>query len=118
MYEHYHQPLISRSAFIVRVIKCSIISLFLLAVTIFIGAATYHYSEGYSWVDATLNAVSIMTGLGIVGNLQNPPAKVFTSFYAIFSTIAFFLVLGFLFSPLIHRFMHRFHLDIDKKTSL
>jgi len=114
MFEHHHQPLLAVSAFVKRVIICSIISAALFLLTILAGAIVYHYAEGFSWVDAVLNAVMIMTGLGMVGILNNPAAKVFTAFYAIFSTIIFFAVLGILFSPLIHRFFHRFHLDIDK----
>jgi len=118
MYEHYRQPLLPRSAFIIRFIRCAFISLALLIVTIFIGAFAYHYLEKLSWIDAILNSVMIMTGLGMVAVLNTSKAKIFTTFYAIFSTIVFFAMIAILFSPLIHRFMHRFHLEIDRKSKV
>jgi len=115
MFEHYKQPLISRSAFLKRMLTCIIISLTLLLSTNFIGALIFHYVGGFLWVDGILNAISIMMGVGIIGTLDNPTLKILISFYAIFSGIVYFAVLMILFSPLIHRFLHRFHLDIEKK---
>jgi len=83
--------------------------------TNFIGALIFRYVGGFSWIDGILNAVSIMMGVGIIGALNNPALKLLISFYAIFSGIIYFAVLMILFSPLIHRFLHRFHLDIEKK---
>ncbi len=115
MYEHYRQPLLGRSDFFVRLFYCGLISFALLAATILIGAASYHSIEKLSWLDAVLNAVMVMTGLGMVTGINTPSAKLFTTFYALFSTIIFFMVLAILFSPLLHRFLHRFHLEIEKE---
>ncbi|MDD5044193.1 MAG: hypothetical protein PHU91_00625 [Candidatus Omnitrophica bacterium] len=114
MFEHYRQPLISRSAFFKRMLICIIISLALLFFTTFIGASVLHYLGGFSWIDGILNAVSIMMGVGIIGMLDDPILKLTISFYAIFSGIVFFTVLMILFAPLVHRFLHRFHLDVEK----
>jgi hypothetical protein len=113
MFEHYRQPLLPRRYFIKRVLRSMIIAAVLLFLTVLIGAAVYHYLEGFHWIDAVLNAVLIMAGLGLVGILNNPAAKMFTAFYALFSTIVFFAVIGILFAPLLHRFFHRFHLDME-----
>jgi len=113
MFEHYKQPLLERQAFLLRIFWCIVISVLLYAVTLSIGYIAYCNIEGYSPVDAVLNSVMIMTGVGVIGAMNTEPGKVFTVFYSIFSTIVFFAVLGILFSPLIHRLMHRFHLQID-----
>ena len=78
------------------------------------GSAVYHYVEGFSWVDAVMNAIMIMTGLGLVDNLHTIPAKIFTCFYAILTAVVFYMVLAIIFAPLIHRFLHEFHLEIDR----
>jgi predicted membrane-bound spermidine synthase len=114
MYEHYRQPLLPQREFVIRVLRCVLISLVLLVATIGIGAAVYRYIENLAWIDAILNAVMIMTGIGIVSGLNTSVAKAFTSFYALFSTIIYFAVIAILFSPLLHRFSHRFHLEIEK----
>ena len=79
------------------------------------GAVVYHYMEGFSWVDALMNAVMIMTGLGLVNVLHSTSAKIFTCFYAILTAIVFYMALAIIFAPLIHRFLHRFHLEIGQK---
>ena len=58
-----------------------------------------------------------MTGLGLTDSLHSNAAKVFTCFYAIASAVAFYMVLAILFAPLIHRFLHEFHLEIGRGDS-
>ncbi len=112
IFEHHRQPLVSREVFTRRVMKCIWVATLLLVGTIFIGAAVYHYFEGFSWVDAVMNAVMIMTGLGLVDTLHSTLSKVFTTFYAIIAAVVFYMVLAIIFAPLIHRFLHEFHLEI------
>ena len=60
------------------------------------------------------NMIMIMTGLGLVDTLHTPLAKIFTIFYAVITAIVFYMVLAILFAPLIHRFLHEFHLEIGR----
>ena len=114
IFEHHKQPLVSKSIFLRRVVKCFCFAFLLLAVSIFMGAAVYHYLEGFSWVDAVMNAVMIMTGLGLTDTLHTNSAKIFTCFYSIITAIVFYMALAVIFAPLIHRFLHEFHLEIGQ----
>jgi len=114
IFEHHKQPLVSKSVFMQRVVKCVWVASLLLAGTILMGACVYHYVEGLAWVDAVMNAVMIMTGLGLVDTLHTIPAKIFTTFYAILTAVVFYMVLAIIFAPLIHRFLHEFHLEIGR----
>jgi hypothetical protein len=114
IFEHHKQPLVSKDVFLQRVAKCAWVAFLLLAGTISTGAVVYHYMEGFSWVDAVMNAVMIMTGLGLVDTLHTTGGKIFTTFYAIITAIVFYLVLAILFAPLIHRFLHQFHLEMGR----
>ena len=78
-----------------------------------IGVFGYWFFEGMSFLDALLNASMILGGMGPVTQLVTPAGKVFASFYALFSAFVFIGVAGVLLSPLIHRILHRFHLDED-----
>ncbi|NTV28457.1 MAG: hypothetical protein HGA80_00025 [Candidatus Omnitrophica bacterium] len=115
MFEHRHQPLISSQQFYMRILRCVLLAAVLFAVTILAGAVAYHSLEQLPWTDAVLNAVLVMTGLGLTVTLKTTSAKLFTSLYAIFSSIVFFAILAILISPLFHRFLHHFHLDLEKK---
>ena len=80
------------------------------------GILGYHYFGRLSWIDALLNASMILTGMGPVNRLDTDAAKLFASFYALFSGVAFLTFVGVLFAPVYHRFLHRFHLseeDVD-----
>ena len=77
----------------------------------FIGIAGYHWIAGLSWVDALLNASMILGGMGPVNTLTSVNAKIFASAYALFSGLMFIAVMGIVFSPIVHRMLHKFHID-------
>lgn len=78
-----------------------------------LGAAGYHFTEGMPWLDALLNASMILTGMGPVNILQTAAGKLFATFYALFSGIAFLTTVAILFAPIIHRFLHRLHVQTE-----
>lgn len=53
----------------------------------------------------------ILGGMGPVNQLPNPAAKIFASFYALFSGLVFIAVLGIILGPITHRMLHKFHID-------
>lgn len=93
--------------------KNSIASLIIVVVSLFIGISGYMHFFGLNWIDALLNASMILTGMGPVAIAQTDGAKLFASFYAIYSGVAFLTSVAVLFAPIIHRFLHRFHLDTE-----
>lgn len=72
----------------------------------------YHLFAGLSWLDALVNASMILTGMGPVDQMTSVGAKLFASFYALFSGVAFLTIVAVLLAPAVHRFLHRFHLDL------
>lgn len=77
--------------------------------------AGYHYYESMSWVDAYVNAAMILSGMGPVNPLQTDAGKIFAGSYALFSGIVFLVVIAVIFAPVIHRFLHKFHLEETNK---
>jgi hypothetical protein len=78
-----------------------------------IGILGYHYLESLSWIDSLLNASMILGGMGPVNELRTNAGKVFASFYALYSGIVLLASVGVLAAPIFHRFMHRFHLELE-----
>ncbi|HYV33615.1 MAG TPA: hypothetical protein VE973_02100 [Candidatus Limnocylindria bacterium] len=113
MFEHHKQPLISKQAFIKRVINFTAAALLLVAISWLIGILGYHLLENMPWIDSTLNAAMILGGMGPVNQLNTDAGKLFASFYALFSGIIFLVSVGVLLAPIIHRLMHQFHLQAD-----
>lgn len=80
-----------------------------------IGMAGYHGLEGLSWMDSFLNAAMILSGMGPANALHTPSGKLFAGCYAIFSGVVFITMAAVLLAPMIHRFLHRFHLELEGK---
>jgi hypothetical protein len=91
------------------------VAFLLLSTTILTGVAVYHFVEKLSWINSFMDSIMVMTGLGLVDTLQTNAAKIFTCFYAIITAIVFYMVLAIIFAPLIHRFLHEFHLEIGRE---
>lgn len=113
-YERRNQPLLSRAEFLRRVGRNMLTGGMLLLFSLFLGVAGYHWICSLSWVDSLLNASMILTGMGPVNPMMTNGAKIFASLYAIFSGVAFLTSVGVIFSPVLHRIMHKFHLEEDK----
>jgi hypothetical protein len=71
----------------------------------------YHLFEKMSWVDAFVNASMILSGMGPLGPLNTNAGKIFAGFYALFSGLAFIVIIAVIFSPVIHRFFKKIHLE-------
>jgi Kef-type K+ transport system membrane component KefB len=114
MFEHKAEPLISRRQFYGRLSRAFGVTLAIVVISVGIGAAGYHYFAGLPWIDALLNAAMILTGMGPVDTLKSPAAKLFATFYALYSGVAFLSMMAVLLAPIIHRAMHKFHLDAEE----
>jgi hypothetical protein len=78
------------------------------------GVVGYHSIGGLSWIDSLLNASMILGGMGPVDPLHSNAAKLFASFYALFSGLAFVGIASLMIAPFAHRLLHRFHLEVTK----
>jgi hypothetical protein len=87
------------------------VSLALIAASLGIGVSGYHWIAGFGWVDSVLNASMILGGMGPVGTLESDSAKLFASVYALFSGLVLVGATGLVLGPILHRMLHRFHLD-------
>lgn len=114
MYERHHEKLAPRSVFLRRVARSSFLSLVVVFGALSLGVCGYRFIEGLPLVDALLNASMILGGMGPVAELHTTAGKLFASFYALFSGLVFIAVSGLLLAPVIHRFLHKFHLEENR----
>lgn len=85
----------------------------LIAFSLSIGMAGYHWLGGLPWIDAFLDAAMILSGMGPLSQLQGDAAKIFAGCYAIYCGIALISTAGIMLAPVIHRYLHKFHLEDD-----
>ena len=116
MYEHKSKPLLPRTKFYQRMARSVLIVAGIVAFSLFLGSAGYHYLDELPWIDAVLNASMILAGMAPVDPVKSTAAKLFATFYALYSGIAFLTMIAVLMAPLLHRFLHKFHLEMkDEK---
>ena len=113
MFEHHKTPLLPRRVFFARLAWSAGIGFLIILVSLGIGMIGYHHFENLSWVDAFANAAMILSGMGPLTMLQTNSGKLFAGFYALFSGLAFIIFIGIVFAPVVHRFLHKFHLESD-----
>lgn len=115
MFEPHSAPLVPRAVFARRLAVHSGYVGLLLVVSLGAGTAGFHFLAGQSVIDAWLNSAMLLGGMGPVGEMQSTGGKLFASIYALYAGIVFIGGSAILLAPVIHRFMHRFHLEDRKR---
>jgi len=113
MFEHRKQPALSKGAFIRRQLKFVLYAALFVGVSLVMGTWGYMHFARQSAVDAFLNASMILSGMGPIGDLPNDPAKIFASFYALYSGVALLTVVATVLAPFVHRFLHALHIAAE-----
>jgi hypothetical protein len=113
-YETRREPLLSPQAFARRLALSIGVAALPIGMSLLGGMAGYHYIEGMTWIDAFANAVMILSGMGPLNPLRTWGGKLFAGIYALYSGLALIVATGIIFTPVVHRFLHSFHLESDR----
>jgi hypothetical protein len=111
MYEPKTQPPVNRQTFLRRVWRHLAIAIGLIAFSVAMGMTGYVCFEHLSWLDAFLNAAMLLGGMGPVNAPVTDAGKLFAGLFALYAGLVFIVTAALLFTPLLHRLMHRFHWD-------
>jgi hypothetical protein len=115
MFEHHTQPLLSRQEYYRRLARHAGLGAAIIVVALGLGMVGYHVFEKLPWVDAFVNAAMILSGMGPVATLQTDAGKIFAGSYALFSGLALIAILGIIFAPVVHRSLHKYHLEDEAR---
>jgi hypothetical protein len=97
-----------------KILRHVIAGILIIVFSLLIGIIGYMHYFNLGWVDGLYNASMILAGMGPVDTAINNGGKIFASFYAIYSGVAFLTCVAFILSPIVHRFLHKFHIDIEE----
>ena len=111
MYETRNESPLPRRRFTRRLAKHVGIALGLIAMSLGLGMWGYCGFEHLSPLDGFLNAAMLLGGMGPVNAPVTPAGKLFAGFFALYAGLVFIVTAALLFTPLLHRLMHRFHWD-------
>ena len=111
MYEKRQQRPLSRARFVRRLIRHLLVAVALLLVSLAIGMCGYVYYENLSWTKAFLNAAMLLGGMGPVDPPQTDAGRIFAGVYALYAGLVFIVTAALVFTPILHRVLHKFHWD-------
>ncbi|HQU79425.1 MAG TPA: hypothetical protein PLU47_08160 [Azonexus sp.] len=111
MYESKYQQPLASAGFARRLLGHLLVAVGLLGVSLALGMIGYVLFENLSWLDAFLNAAMLLGGMGPVNPPQTGAGKLFAGFYALYAGLVFIVTAALLFTPILHRLIHRFHWD-------
>jgi len=115
LWEHRSQPLLPRAQFMRRLLRSAGTGVVLIVVSLLAGMLGYHLLEQLSWVDAFLNSAMLLGGMGPVDAPHTSAGKIFAGIYALYCGLTVIVIVGLVFAPVVHRFMHKFHLENQDK---
>jgi hypothetical protein len=116
MFEHHTKPLLPRKEYHRRILRHAGLGAVVIIVALGLGMTGYHFFEKLPWVDAFVNAAMILSGMGPMATLQTTGGKIFAGGYALFSGLALIAILGIIFAPVVHRSLHKFHLEDEGRS--
>ena len=111
--EKLTEPLASRTEFAGRVFLTVFFGTLLVTITLLAGMWGYHALEGLGWLDAFVSATMIMSGMGVLAAPLTDYGKLFAGFYALFCGLVLIVATAIAFTPIIHRFLHKMHVEDD-----
>ena len=111
--ENRKQKVVDLPRFMVRLSKYAVFALLLITISVGIGVIGYMILAHTSFVDGFHMACMILTGMGPVVEMKTIGAKLFSSFYALYSGVAFLSITAVFFAPIIHRVLHILAVDLD-----
>ena len=106
---------LTRNEFKRKYYKQAMVGAIIFLVSITIGILGFHFIVKLNWVDSFLNSSMILGGMGQISELKNDAEKIFAGCYALFSGVTFLTSIAIFISPLLHRVLSRFHIDLDSK---
>jgi hypothetical protein len=115
--EKKNQSLISIQHFYVRVFKYAFFAFGLILLSVGIGEIGYYFLGGLNAIDSFHMSCMILTGMGPVAEMKTDSAKLFSSFYALYSGVAFLSITAVFFTPIVHRLLHILHIEFNENES-
>lgn len=106
-----HGQLASRAVLAARIWANGVWALGIVAVSLVVGMIGYMALGPMGPAQGFANAAMILSGMGPLDKLDSTAGFVFEGVYALVCGLLFFAVAGLVLAPMLHRLLHRFHLE-------
>ena len=113
-FEHRKQKVAPLKQFLIRMSRYALFSVLLIFFSVIVGTIGYHFFGQLKWLDSFHMSCMILTGMGPVVEMKTALAKLFSSFFALYSGVAFLSITAVFFAPIVHRLLHILHVEKDE----
>lgn len=113
--ERKTQQILPLRQFLLRMIKYLLLASVLIVFSLGLGIMGYRILGHLSWIDSLHMASMILAGMGPVADMQTDSAKLFSSFYALYSGLVFLSLTAVILAPVIHRLLHVLHVEDEEE---
>ncbi len=113
-FEHRRQRVVPLKHFFLRMARYTLFAIALIAFSLGIGMWGYSAIAGLNWIDSLYMSSMILTGMGPTVEMTTEGAKLFSSFYALYSGVAFLSITAVFFAPIIHRVLHILQVEAEE----
>ena len=111
MFESKNDPLLSRAEFLARMGRSLGVTLLIVAFSLLLGGAGYHYFGDSALDRCRAERLDDPHGHGAGRSPAVHGGQAFCDLLRLYSGIAFLTMMAVLLAPVIHRLMHKFHLE-------
>ncbi|MDC9583471.1 hypothetical protein PSI15_18415 [Xenorhabdus sp. PR6a] len=115
--EKFTDKLISLDRFLLRILRFLFHAFIIFLIGIIPGVLGFFLIESHAIPDAILNSVSMIG----TQNLHIEPAstlgKYFAAIYGLFLQAIFFIAIGMVVTPFVHRILHSWHIDDEEEDN-
>lgn len=113
MYESRTQKPPAPAGFAKRMLLHVSLAFGLLFVSLGVGILGYRSCERLPVLDAFLNSAMLLGGMGPVNPPVTAGGKLFGGLYALYAGLVFIVTAALVFTPIVHRVLHKFHWDSE-----
>ncbi len=99
------------AVFAARIWANGLWALVIVVTALAVGMVGYMYFGDMGAAQGFANAAMILSGMGPLDKLPTSGGYIFEGIYALVCGLLFFAVAGLVLAPMLHRLLHRFHLE-------
>ena len=114
MFEHVKKEVVSVEVFLKRLLRYVCIATAMLLFGLCPGIVGFIIFGDLELTEAFINALSLLGGLEAPYELTSHGARIFVAIYSLFIETVFFLAIATLLAPIVHRALHKMHVQTDE----
>lgn len=112
--EKFTDKLISLDRFLLRIVRFLLHAFIIFLIGIIPGVLGFFLIESHAIPDAILNSVSMIGTQNLHIEPVSMLGKYFAAIYGLFLQAIFFIAIGMVVTPFVHRILHNWHIDDDE----